>query len=160
MENDTNHSTYHCATLMARFMETTWGSSGSDRTQVGPMLAPWTLLSGKLIPLNTARPLQSGRWSWSKFDNKWSMSHPLRLPIGRSLWIIWRKMMRRNIDRSLYMLHDITAFCSMRSAYKFDRGIDVSKTRIKIMEWQTFSPSMSSSLDLYHWKKLCKPPYD
>ena len=24
----------------------TWGRSGADRTQVGPMLAPWTLLSG------------------------------------------------------------------------------------------------------------------
>ena len=27
-------------------MGPTWGSSGADRTQVGPMLAPWTLLSG------------------------------------------------------------------------------------------------------------------
>ena len=27
-------------------MEPTWGPSGADRTQVGPMLAPWTLLSG------------------------------------------------------------------------------------------------------------------
>ena len=26
----------------------TWGLSGSDRTQVGPMLAPWSLLSGML----------------------------------------------------------------------------------------------------------------
>ena len=35
------------ATLIARFMGPTWGSSGADRTQVGPMLAPWTLLSGQ-----------------------------------------------------------------------------------------------------------------
>ena len=34
------------ATLLARFMGPTWGPSGDDRTQVGPMLAPWTLLSG------------------------------------------------------------------------------------------------------------------
>ena len=26
-------------------MGTTWGPSGADRTQVGPMLAPWTMLS-------------------------------------------------------------------------------------------------------------------
>ena len=26
--------------------EANWGPSGADRTQVGPMLAPWTLLSG------------------------------------------------------------------------------------------------------------------
>ena len=30
------------------FMGPTWGPSGADRTQVGPMLAPWTLLSGVL----------------------------------------------------------------------------------------------------------------
>ena len=32
--------------LLARFMGSTWGPSGADRTQMGPMLAPWTLLSG------------------------------------------------------------------------------------------------------------------
>ena len=32
--------------LIARFMGPTWGPSGADRTQVGPMLAPWTLQSG------------------------------------------------------------------------------------------------------------------
>ena len=31
--------------LIARFMGQTWDPSGADRTQVGPMLAPWTLLS-------------------------------------------------------------------------------------------------------------------
>ena len=31
--------------LIARFMGPTWGPSGADRTQVGPMLALWTLLS-------------------------------------------------------------------------------------------------------------------
>ena len=35
-------------TLMARFMGPTWGPSGADRTQVGPMLAPWTLPYGQL----------------------------------------------------------------------------------------------------------------
>ena len=30
----------------ARFMGWIWGPSGADNTQVGPMLAPWTLLSG------------------------------------------------------------------------------------------------------------------
>ena len=33
-------------TLIARLLGPTWGQSGADRTQVGPMLAPWTLLSG------------------------------------------------------------------------------------------------------------------
>ena len=37
--------------LIARFMGPSWGPSGTDRTQVGPMLAPWTLLSRiQLLP--------------------------------------------------------------------------------------------------------------
>ena len=39
---------YIALTPIARFMGPTWGPSGADRTQVGPMLAPWTLLSGEL----------------------------------------------------------------------------------------------------------------
>ena len=34
------------STLMARFMGQTWGPSVADRTQVGHMLAPWTVLAG------------------------------------------------------------------------------------------------------------------
>ena len=34
-------------TLIARFMGPTWGPSGASRTEVGPMLAPWTLLTRK-----------------------------------------------------------------------------------------------------------------
>ena len=34
--------------LVTRFMGPTRGPSGADRTQKGPMLAPWTLLSGGL----------------------------------------------------------------------------------------------------------------
>ena len=39
----------HLRTLIARFMGPTWGPSGADRTQMGPMLSPWTLLSGRLL---------------------------------------------------------------------------------------------------------------
>ena len=52
--------------LIARFMGPTWGPSGADRTQVGPILAPWTLLSG--VPfhypfeLNSIQTLASSQW--------------------------------------------------------------------------------------------------
>ena len=36
---------YTIATQIARFMGPTWGPPGSFRPQMGPMLAPWTLLS-------------------------------------------------------------------------------------------------------------------
>ena len=49
--------------LIAIFMGPTWGPSGADRTQVGPMLVPWTVLSGMLpaigsimIPKYTGSP--------------------------------------------------------------------------------------------------------
>ena len=35
-------------------MGPTWGPSGADRTQVGPMLAPWTLLSGDVCVCHPA----------------------------------------------------------------------------------------------------------
>ena len=39
------------ATLIARFMGATWVPSWADRTQVGPMLAPWTFLPGQPFQL-------------------------------------------------------------------------------------------------------------
>ena len=46
---------------MARFMGPTWGSSGADRTQVGPMLVPWTLPSGLSFPLKIIL-IKRGDW--------------------------------------------------------------------------------------------------
>ena len=43
--NSSLHTTC-CPSPIARFMGPTWGPSGADRTQMGPMLASWTLLSG------------------------------------------------------------------------------------------------------------------
>ena len=37
---------FHSPSQIARFMGPTWDPPGADRTQVGPMLAPWILLSG------------------------------------------------------------------------------------------------------------------
>ena len=38
----------HRDTQIAKFMGPTWGPSGSCRPHMGPMLAPWTSLSGQL----------------------------------------------------------------------------------------------------------------
>ena len=42
-----NNNFHHSWTQIAKFMGPTWGPPGSCRPQMGPMLAPWTLLSGK-----------------------------------------------------------------------------------------------------------------
>ena len=47
--NSTCHSCSICLlSRIARFMGPTWGQLRANRTRVGPMLAPWTLLSGFL----------------------------------------------------------------------------------------------------------------
>ena len=48
MENFPNFQQWECPQI-ARFIGPTWGPPGSCRPQVGPMLAPWTLLSGSIL---------------------------------------------------------------------------------------------------------------
>ena len=54
--------------LIARFMGPTWGPSGTDRTQVGPMLATWTLLiKVKWAPdLSLSRHILNGLTHWGR----------------------------------------------------------------------------------------------
>ena len=44
---DSPYTWQNAGSLIAWFMGPTWGPSGADRTQVGPMLAPWTVPSRK-----------------------------------------------------------------------------------------------------------------
>ena len=52
-------SSYSKVTQIAKFMGPRWGPPGSCRPQMGPMLAPWTLLSGTPC-FNTISPQQNG----------------------------------------------------------------------------------------------------
>ena len=47
-------------------MRPTWGPSGADRTQVGPILAPWTLLSGYM---------RSAMWVIEAMASKYNSLH-------------------------------------------------------------------------------------
>ena len=65
----------HChkiSSLVARFVGPTWGPSGADRTQVGPMLAPWTLLSGV--------KLEAARFGFRLFQSFWDLRGTSILP--------------------------------------------------------------------------------
>ena len=74
------------STLIARFMGPTWGPHGSCRPQMGPMLAPWTLLSGQLwhCPCRITRPClprwriqisaPSQCWEMTENENTWYIS--------------------------------------------------------------------------------------
>ena len=50
-------STSEATPLITRFMGPIWGPSGAYRTQMGPTLAPWTLLSGDQVWANIYQEL-------------------------------------------------------------------------------------------------------
>ena len=70
---------------IAKFMGPTWGPPGSCRPQVGPMLAPWTLLSGMVHVPDMLSPAQStllclyhvscAHYWWISWTLKWSQSN-------------------------------------------------------------------------------------
>ena len=70
-------------------MGPTWGPSGADRTQVGPMFAPRTLLSGNITYSNTVR--------MAEHNSDFELS---RMAYGFLLWVFWRK-----IDHVIRALH-------------------------------------------------------
>ena len=55
-----------------RFMGLTWGPSGADRTKVGPMLAPWTLLSGSMLKAGLLYFVSSFLHGWTWFIQPYS----------------------------------------------------------------------------------------
>ena len=83
------------ATLIARLMGPTYGPSGADRTQVGPMLAPWTLISGKAFPndydvklhTNSVNIMPIDTWATCPVGPRWAPCWP-REPcyLGSSLF--------------------------------------------------------------------------
>ena len=71
------------SSLIAKFMGPTWGPSGADRTQVGPMLAPWILLTG-LVPVK-----QSGL-AGLLHSHSWVFPDARRATLkNMSKWITW-----------------------------------------------------------------------
>ena len=78
------HISLRPMTLLARFMGPTWGPSGAGRTQVGPMLAPWTLLSWELI-LRPESICCIGWHSWLVGSLSWQYDQTLFIQLS---WII------------------------------------------------------------------------
>ena len=74
----TNGMVYN--SLIGRLMESTWGPPWADRTQVGPMMATWTLLSGLLLPAldkmgAVSQMIFSDAFSWMKSFVFWFKFH-------------------------------------------------------------------------------------
>ena len=79
---------HRCITsLIARFMRPTWGPPGADRTQVGPMLAPWTLLSGMAYIVQGIGDIHFTKSLWAQNSNLLEMIDALSLTtMVRLVW--------------------------------------------------------------------------
>ena len=63
------------STQIAKFMGPTWGPPGSSRPQMGPKLAPWTLISGKFITVTVVIFLWSTPFCLTHPD--WQCNSPI-----------------------------------------------------------------------------------
>ena len=64
-------------------MGPTWGPAGADRTQVGPMVAAWILLSGILV-INVPDFIIVHHWQWNNLDGYGQMDH---VKVNTYLWL-------------------------------------------------------------------------
>ena len=85
--------------LIERFMGPTWGPVGVDRTQVGPILTQWTLLSGsnllltwsfinKRLYIRAASRYAPSQWETALLCK--DISHWLGASLESALYAIWQ----------------------------------------------------------------------
>ena len=89
----------------ARYMGPTWGPPGSCRPQMGPMLAPWTLLSGlvycmlsdslineNVIKINASQRNMDKKWFCNQhFTPHICIRKPVNIGSGNGLSPCWRQ---------------------------------------------------------------------
>ena len=90
------------AALIARFMGPTWGTSGADRTRVGPMLVPWTLLSG-----GGGGGGGGGSWRFHCLYHGQDNGHTLRFSVfrGGGEWVIKFNGLSWTADSEVRVVH-------------------------------------------------------
>ena len=94
------------ATQIAKFMGPTWGPPGSCRPQMGPILAPWTLLSGDLF----------SRIHW--FFSWWSTWQSVSIGSADCLAPSMRRAMTRiNDDPLIWRIYASTGFIDLISTW-------------------------------------------
>ena len=76
-------------TQLAKFLWPTWGTPGSCRTQMGPMLAPWTLLSGNRLLIIKVKSINN---IWDKIPCMWHYKHLRDTTVNYFLCVVWIQM--------------------------------------------------------------------
>ena len=76
------------ATQIAKFMGPTWSPPGSCRPQMGPMLTPWTLLSGNdTVSHHFLLKFDLVTYHTDNFTQNMHNSHPHSLPSKALIWV-------------------------------------------------------------------------
>ena len=74
--------------LITRFMEPSWGPPGAGRTEVGPMLAPWILLSGIVSYKQMYFCFRALCAHWLSFSNYANKGVKYYVDVGNTWWIL------------------------------------------------------------------------
>ena len=157
---------------IARFMGPTWATSGADRTQVGPMLAPWTLLSGRswLVAwqhqsISLAEPMLTPHESVPVTTYEiWGQLHK------RFSWIFWPKYQRVLHYNDVIMSAMVSQITSLAILYssmyssadqrKHQSSASLAFVR-GIHRWPVNSPHKGPSINLWFvWSYLIRYAHD
>ena len=96
---------------ISKFMGPTWGPPGSSRPQMGPMLAPWTLLSGLIhLSLSGVPDL----WDRNKILSGGDLSH-YQVPhcIRVFFYFVWFVFIHHNFQ----FYFELCTYCNILDIY-------------------------------------------
>ena len=130
-------SLYILTTQIARSMGPTWGPPGSCRSQMGPMLVPWTLLSGYISRNST----QLALWCvCCVFGTCWFV-HMLTEPLFTHRTDVLPQNLLKYRSREIWCYNDCIAL-------KFDRylGSTAAEMLVKFRSlWKSLKPNPAAS---------------
>ena len=101
-------------TVIERFMGPTWGPSGADRAQVGPMLAPWIFLSGHIHGGDLTNTL----FGWRSIDTP-NITRPNIAHDNGQYWTKFFTMTAYDVYLNLFLHANVypQAWCKFKNSY-------------------------------------------
>ena len=122
LRNAPTYAHFPALSLIIRFVGPTWGPSGADRTQVGPMLAPWTLLSGVFNDVCVIRLIVRPPSTADK-DTQTAMRQLVRFVKAMQLYLITRYVSLYAVQSQCWIyisaryILSLTATCTFNIMY-------------------------------------------
>ena len=115
---------------VAKFMGPTWGPTGSCRPQMGPMLAPWTLLSGLTIPTDNGHP-RHDKWEHHGGVCSTGDEHITELNEEQTEWFVASDDKHHHQVPAWNKITNYNFWCSILSPTYMHAHV----THIKVQQW-------------------------